>query len=369
MPAQLEPRETATGETAPQRITWRERLGALFAPGARRYAVPALALLLVSAISFIVLTRRTQRESSVETSVAQRNTSNAQRPQAAQPETHHAPQDGNPAVTATATPGDRSANVATDSNASRATEEIAANKQRVETVQPLADVTVSDDAPPPPPAPSTVSGAAARPVSELPTPMPTPHPVAETAAVMSEQEMKSNSGKPAAELAKTERRQGGFEDRQYNNRREQISGPRRNEQARNTRAADDSRNRADNRDGNSAVTAAPAALPPPAAKRTRQQEAEHGKDETRPAEDAGRNNGARLGSAAGTRTVAGRKFRRQGDAWVDANYSAGQSYTVVRRNSEQFRALVGDEPGLRRIAEALGGEVIVVWKGRAYRIR
>lgn len=77
----------------------------------------------------------------------------------------------------------------------------------------------------------------------------------------------------------------------------------------------------------------------------------------------------RTGSAAETRTIAGRKFRRQGSAWVDTAYSAGQSYTVVRRNSEQFRALVADEPELRRVAGALGGEVTVVWKGRAYRIR
>jgi hypothetical protein len=41
----------------------------------------------------------------------------------------------------------------------------------------------------------------------------------------------------------------------------------------------------------------------------------------------------------------------------------------VRRNSEQYRALIADEPELRRISDALGGEVTVVWKGRAYRIR
>ena len=41
----------------------------------------------------------------------------------------------------------------------------------------------------------------------------------------------------------------------------------------------------------------------------------------------------------------------------------------VSRGSEQFRALIADEPALRSIAEQLGGEVIVVWKGTAYRIR
>jgi hypothetical protein len=41
----------------------------------------------------------------------------------------------------------------------------------------------------------------------------------------------------------------------------------------------------------------------------------------------------------------------------------------VTRGSEQYRALVADEPGIKTIADQLGGEVIVVWKGRAYKIR
>ncbi|MCA1631271.1 MAG: hypothetical protein LC774_13205, partial [Acidobacteria bacterium] len=74
-------------------------------------------------------------------------------------------------------------------------------------------------------------------------------------------------------------------------------------------------------------------------------------------------------SPAEARTVAGRKFRRQGDSWIDTGYNSSQATTVVRRNSEQYRALVADEPELGRIANALGGEVVVIWKGRAYRIK
>ena len=73
--------------------------------------------------------------------------------------------------------------------------------------------------------------------------------------------------------------------------------------------------------------------------------------------------------AGETRSIGGRKFRRQQGAWVDTAYKSGQATVNVRRDSEQWRALVADEPGLRRIADALGGEVIVVWKGRAYRIK
>jgi hypothetical protein len=68
-----------------------------------------------------------------------------------------------------------------------------------------------------------------------------------------------------------------------------------------------------------------------------------------------------------TRSIGGRKFRRQGSAWVDTAYKSSRPTTSVARGSEQYRALVADEPELRTITQRLGGEVIVVWKSRAYR--
>jgi hypothetical protein len=75
------------------------------------------------------------------------------------------------------------------------------------------------------------------------------------------------------------------------------------------------------------------------------------------------------GNAAESRRVSGRVFYRQGNAWIDADYASGRATVKVSRGSEQYRALIADEPGIRAIAEQLGGEVIVVWKGTAYRIR
>jgi len=72
---------------------------------------------------------------------------------------------------------------------------------------------------------------------------------------------------------------------------------------------------------------------------------------------------------ADTRTVSGRRFRRQGGVWIDTAYQSSTATTTLARGSEQFRALVADEPGIRSIAAQLPGEVVVVWKGRAYRIR
>lgn len=75
------------------------------------------------------------------------------------------------------------------------------------------------------------------------------------------------------------------------------------------------------------------------------------------------------GNAAESRRVSGRVFHRQGNTWIDSDYASGRATVNVSRGSEQYRALTADEPGIRAIAEQLGGEVIVIWKGTAYRIR
>lgn len=70
-----------------------------------------------------------------------------------------------------------------------------------------------------------------------------------------------------------------------------------------------------------------------------------------------------------TRSVSGRRFRRQGSAWIDTAYDSSRRTINISRGTEQFRALIADEPAIRTIAEKLNGIVIVVWNGRAYRIQ
>lgn len=70
-----------------------------------------------------------------------------------------------------------------------------------------------------------------------------------------------------------------------------------------------------------------------------------------------------------TRAVEGRRFRKRGNAWIDTAYDDSRPTMTVVRGSEQYRALVADEPAIRSIAEKLSGEVVLIWKGRAYRIR
>ena len=50
-------------------------------------------------------------------------------------------------------------------------------------------------------------------------------------------------------------------------------------------------------------------------------------------------------------------------------YEYSRATVRVARGSDQFRALVADEPAIRTIAAQLDGVVIVVWKNRAYRIQ
>ena len=68
------------------------------------------------------------------------------------------------------------------------------------------------------------------------------------------------------------------------------------------------------------------------------------------------------------RTVSGKRFRHQGNTWIDTAYESSRRTINVARGSEQFRALIADEPAIRTIAEKLSGVVIVVSNGRAYRI-
>ena len=66
------------------------------------------------------------------------------------------------------------------------------------------------------------------------------------------------------------------------------------------------------------------------------------------------------------RSAGGRKFKRQGNAWVDVKFKSSQPLRNITRGSSEFDAL---DSGLRSIAQQLSGEVIVVWKGKAYVIR
>lgn len=77
----------------------------------------------------------------------------------------------------------------------------------------------------------------------------------------------------------------------------------------------------------------------------------------------------RRDEAQETHSIAGRRFQRNNGVWVDSAYKSSMPAIDVRRGSDQYRALIADEPEIATIANQLRGEVLLVWKGRAYRIR
>lgn len=92
-------------------------------------------------------------------------------------------------------------------------------------------------------------------------------------------------------------------------------------------------------------------------------------DERRKSGEAGATGGSGSEDQGETRSVSGRTFRKRNGAWVDSAYhSSPAATTSVARGSEQYRALVADEPGIAVIAGQLSGEVFLVWKGHAYHL-
>ncbi|HXD31569.1 MAG TPA: zf-HC2 domain-containing protein [Pyrinomonadaceae bacterium] len=84
---------------------------------------------------------------------------------------------------------------------------------------------------------------------------------------------------------------------------------------------------------------------------------------------AARANVDRRDQAEDTRSLAGRRFAKHNGVWVDSNYKSSMSTVQVSRGSEQYRALIADEPEINNIANQLKGEIFLVWKGRAYHIK
>lgn len=66
-----------------------------------------------------------------------------------------------------------------------------------------------------------------------------------------------------------------------------------------------------------------------------------------------------------TRTVAGKTFSNEKGVWTDSAYKGG-STTNVKRGTEDYKKL---DSGLRSTADYLGGTVVIVWKGKNYKIQ
>lgn len=292
------------------KFDWRKMLGGLFAPAVLRYAMPALVLIVVGVTFFAWQQQRREF-------IALNNNRQSEVSTAVQPDS-----------SVTKEQSGQVDQVAEQKAAAPSTTRAASSADK-------AGEKTSDTAKPAPTAASTEKEPAKNEVAGLAQPAyapePAPPPAAAKPATASETKDNAQVASALADLKPAAARK-----READKQGEKT--------------------RADAGAGRFAAADAPAA----------------GKDDGRKKEKAV--NSASRGAVgrdeeSETRSVGGRRFQRRNNVWVDAAYSSSLSMTTVTRGSEQYRALVGDEPGIDSIAKQLSGEVIVVWKGRAYHIR
>jgi hypothetical protein len=353
---------------SPSSHSWREAVAAIFAPRAWRYAMPVVALLCVGVVVLVVMRR-------VPTDSMQRARNNDEAGRAnittsvAQSENHATAEES--ANTSSQTQ-DNVANTpvaGSEVSSEDARQRVGKSEQQAAT-QPAKNASGG--------APSNAVGGAAgatnnsadvatRRVDDLqaappvaasaPVSRPVPQQSTQSTQSLAPQATPVPVNEDRAEIANAEKMK--------------QAGQRESEQARQTRAqsrvelgrVDPNDQRAANR---SASRNEPAGSAGAATKSAPKREAREDKKKD---DDELSDSSSAKGFSSETRTVAGRRFRRAGDAWIDTAYRSNEATTVVRRGSEQYRALIADEPEIARVANALGGEVVVVWKGRAYRIR
>ncbi len=364
------PASTAV-QTNTDTMGWLAWLASLFAPRGLRYALPVLALLVTGAIIFTVMQTRPRQESEAVIDVAA--VKEVDRVGVTGNQTNTAPTDASTPTSANPAQQAESANPTASGGASK---EVASKKNESNAPSSVPnDMTANAPAPTggPPDASSRVADAMTAAPSMAPMTTAESTARAEQKPVADEDEVarqapspQSNELADSAPTSKDEAREnkttsqagaGASKAQESPTSRRASPGARvseLNEQVAKT----DSQNKKD-----SGRTAAR----PPVPKRV-SDAASDGRSRRSVPPSAATNGGA-VDSSVETRDVSGRRFRRQGSAWVDTGYTSATATTNIKRGSEQYRALVADEPELQRIVGQLGGEVIVLWKGRAYRFR
>jgi len=327
---------SAPVETVAEPSALKKFLASLLSPMVMRYAVPALGLIVVAAIGFVIL-----RQPSQGGFVAQLDTKERQA----------APITATPEAPATAS----SPNGVFDANSQKAQSgQVAPPITHPKETTPKGENTAGDvagtgPAPAPAPTPAHEETAAAAPPPKVAAEPPSP----KTGFWVDEEERKKNEEKKKTEdqkksdaVARKESAPATVQSTDTSVATAKANEPARDEnraaQPGNERV-DESKREALPVQGRTATMGGVSNM-----RRARKQEA---KDD------------------AETRTVSGRRFRKERGVWTDTAYDSSTRTVDMARGSEQFRALVADEPEIKKIAEQLDGEVIVVWKGRAYRIR
>jgi anti-sigma factor RsiW len=367
---EIEKRAAPAGAEPARPARRRGWLSALFAPRVLRYAAPALALCLVAAVSFVALrTRRGRGELAGRVSSGE-----ARRAAPARVEeggagdagllTSNANMSANANVsvaqsgaTSEETQGETAAK--SSAGAPRAAQPARGPNAGGETEAVTAEEPKRAEAPPP--AAEEKAPAAAAPAAPAKN-EPTEAAKAEDREAKAESKEKDQRKSAAQEVAANEQLAQQEKQRSNQLRNLDVQTP---DGSRNQRAA------GNNMSNNSAGVGAGLAAATPREDRDKAERG--GAPASRRARSSGESRAKEGDDEAGrseeTRSAAGHRFRREGGAWVDVKYKPSMPSTGVRRGTDSYRALVADIPEVGRVAEQLGGEVVVVIKGRAYRIR
>lgn len=308
-------------------------LASLFSPMVMRYAVPAVGLMVIAVIGVVVMLRQDSRRGSV----AQLDEIET-RPATAQPES---------STFGSASPGGDVAGKTTE-------------PQRQPVVPAAKEDAVANVAPVTKEAPPVIANQANQPadaVSAVLAEAPPPPKVAQTddstARADLNKEKKQEAAKTMAAADEAKERAAEADKNAPPKKESQVvtvtpgTTIRRDIAVRSAKSTESATTTA-----GAGVSAGQDAKRAPAAGRA--QSREEAKDAEAEAE---------------VRSVAGRRFRKSGRVWIDTAYDDSKPIMTVPRGSEQYRVLVADEPSIRRIADELDGEIVVVWKGRTYRIR
>jgi hypothetical protein len=332
----------ASQPTAPE--SWWQKIGSLFAPNRLRFAAFAAMLVAVVSIGFAVWRKSQEQPSGVVPqngpAVAEdvRTASHSQEPSATGVASEQSPA---PSAIAKAIPQPTPA-------------PFADQKQQQTT----------DVSPPPPPksvdtlarndtAPSSAAaGRAAEPSSNAGAPAYAPPPTVETERAETRNREQQNLGLiHGPQRGESNEKFKGLDDRA---RGAGDSAKARDEDRARTgsdqpAAKEESKNATAARKRSESRTATLASRP---AAGVRQEEPKS--DKAAPPEEAD------------TRTVNGRKFKRQGNVWIDVKLKSSMSIKTISRGTDEFEKLDG---GLRSISQQFSGPIIVVWKDKAYRIQ
>jgi hypothetical protein len=340
-------------ESAPAR-SWRDWLGLIFAPPVVRYGVPALALCFIITAALIATRTRNTDEFVAQNQTAQTsapaspsgdqsssaNEQNAENAHGAEGATESKLENAPP-------PPPLAANQSATSTARTPTAEIAPTN-------PTSSATIAADAP----APKVNDDAPA--AASAPAPLERETRDEDLRAARSAPAQ--TSSQPSAAPSDKAAAKGDVEDVVKEKKREEVAGNRGEASGVPvTRSVDGS----DDREEQAALSrtaSSGAGANAPAKPARRPVATSRSREVAKVASESGTSNSIE------TRNAGGHRFRRQGGAWIDTAYNSARATINVARGSEQFRALVADEPGLGSIANQLDGEVIIVWKGRAYRI-